>query len=410
MSQVTYEQLREAVDGGAVAIRSSLTLASAGGPGSKVMPPTFGVADSAEHKYAVENRIVAGNQISKTVLLDSVASQANRMEEALLDGWDLGELDFPVALVDFADCDDLEDLGRLTSLEAPHRLADAIFRDCLLEGTLFRLSTVGRAVSNATPKNAAALLHYSPHALLFGMWDSTGPKGGLGSKFQRAIVSEIVGFDAELGAAVGSRIDPFDIRKGATGILPSSNADEVWTFDKGSARKGKEMRPSEINHGNIMPSIDGRAGGVTISEARQTVVLSLPALRKLRFPQTVEGVALDGSTRRDAESAARTAVAALGLAALTYQQELDFDLRSRCLLIPTHAPRVELVGRNGETPQVIELNREAAQAILAQAASEAASFGLGFGEREIQLEPAPKLLELLRRSRRLATKEQPVAG
>jgi hypothetical protein len=31
------------------------------------------------------------------------------------------------------------------------------------------------------------------------MWDSTGPKGGLGPKFERAMVSEIVGIDAEVG-------------------------------------------------------------------------------------------------------------------------------------------------------------------------------------------------------------------
>lgn len=66
-------------------------------------------------------------------------------------------------------------------LEAPHRLADAIFRDSLLDGTLFRLSDVGRAITDATPRNATDLFRHSPTALLFGMRDSTGPKGELGS-------------------------------------------------------------------------------------------------------------------------------------------------------------------------------------------------------------------------------------
>ena len=35
-----------------------------------------------------------------------------------------------------------------------------------------------------------------------------------------------------------------------------------------------------------------------------------------------------------------TAVAALGVAAIAYQFEMDFDLRSRCLLLPTHPPAV----------------------------------------------------------------------
>ena len=89
--------------------------------------------------------------------------------------------------MDFRGESDLDDLGRITVLEAPHRLADAIFRDSLLEGTLFRLSEMGRAITDARPGNATEMFRYAPTALLFGQWDSTGPKGGLGSKFQRAL-------------------------------------------------------------------------------------------------------------------------------------------------------------------------------------------------------------------------------
>jgi len=410
MTELTYELLSSAVAGGHVAIRSRLGLQPAGGQGSKIMPPTFGVADTAAHKYAVEERREPDGTVSNTVLLDSVASQANRMEEALLEGWDLKELDFPVAFVDFTSAEGLYDLGRLSSLEAPHRLADAIFRDSLLGGTLFRLSDVGRAVTDATPANAAAMLAYAPHALLFGMWDSTGPKGGLGSKFQRAIVSEIVGYDAAIGAKVGSRIDPFDIRRGVDGILPAKNEDETWTFDPAEATaKAKALRPSEINHGNIVPSIDDRSGGVTVTRAEQVVVLSLPALRRLRFPQSLDGAPVAPEGRRRAEVAARTAVAALGVAAMAYQHELDFDLRSRCLLIPEHAPRIELVGRDGGEPEVIDLSRHSAQEVLSQAALVAADHGVGFGDREIVLQPAPKLIELLRRSRQVAADEKPKA-
>ena len=196
MTELTYEKLRDAVAGGAVALRSRMELQPVDGPGGKIFPPTY--ADGADHKYAVETRHVhdrdAGEREVQTVLLDSVASQANRAELALLEGWELGELAFPVPFVDFATDDGaFDDIGRLTVLEAPHRLADAIFRDSMLDGTLFRLSDIGRAITDAQPRNATALYRYSPTALLFGQWDSTGPKGGLGSKFQRAYVSEIVG-------------------------------------------------------------------------------------------------------------------------------------------------------------------------------------------------------------------------
>ena len=40
---------------------------------------------------------------------------------------------------------------------------------------------------------ATPLFKHAPHCLVFGMWDSTGPRGGAGFKFSRALVSEIIG-------------------------------------------------------------------------------------------------------------------------------------------------------------------------------------------------------------------------
>ena len=414
MSLLTFERLRDAVAGDAVALRSRITLQPAGGEGDKVFPPTYSVGGRAE--YAVEERQVGEDgKTTTTVLLDSVASQANRAEMALLEGWEQGELRFPVPYVDFSDDEGLTDYDKLTVLDAPHRLADAIFRDSMLEETLFRLSRVGRAITDATPRNATDLFRYSPTSLLFGMWDSTGPKGGLGSKFQRAYVSEIVGFDAEVGKKVGSRMDPLQTEKVAPEdkVFNSADPDEVWTTDPDAAEKnnkgeavyasrkkdapGEAGQPSKINHGNIVPSIDAQAGGVTISKAIQTTVVSFAALRRLRF----KGFA------RDSETAARTAVAALGVAAIAYQYENDFDLRSRCLLLPTHSPRVEMLGRDGSAGEVVDLDRSAASEILSAAAKHASDAGIGWEMDDIRLEPAPKLLELISRSRKQAATEQP---
>ena len=402
MAELTYEKLRDAVAGGAVALRSITNLQPADGDGGKVFPPTYAVASNAEHKYAIEER-QAGDRVVTTVLLDSVASQANRAEFALLEGWEARELRFPVPYVDFTAAADVADIGRLTVLEAPHRLADAIFRDSLLDGTLFRLSDVGRAITDAQPRNATAMFQYAPSALLFGQWDSTGPKGGLGAKFQRAFVSEVVGLDAKVGTKVGSRIDPLQIERSAAVVYEHSDPEQRWTLDKDEAlqEKGKpktagsDGRPSAINHGNIAPSIDTLAGGVTISSARQTTVMSLAALRRLKFAGQSD----------DAVVAARTAVAALGVAAIAYGYEMDFDLRSRCLLIPEHAPSVELVGRDGSTPEIVAIGRDSSAQLLEQAANAAADAGLGWATDEIRLVPAPKLVELLRRSREVSARE-----
>src|SRR5207247_5847414 len=100
---------------------------------------------------------------------------------------------------------------RVTSLEAPHRIADALVRDSLLEGEPFRKSAIGKQIDNVSPRNATPLFELCPTALIFGMWDSTGPKGGAGAKFERAIVSEIVGIDVRVGRRTSSRIDPAQI-------------------------------------------------------------------------------------------------------------------------------------------------------------------------------------------------------
>ena len=410
--QLTFQALHQAVGGDAVALRSRLTLQPAGGQGDKIFPPSYAVDGRADHKYAVENRSVGNeDRVSTTVLLDSVASQANRAELALLDGWERGELVFPVPFVDFSDDGGLTDYDKLTVLEAPHRLADAIFRDSLLDGTLFRLSDVGQAITDATPRNATDLFRYSPTSLLFGMWDSTGPKGGLGSKFQRAYVSEIVGFDAEVGKKVGSRIDPLQIERVSADdrVYNTTDPKEVWTHDPANAEhkkgdpvhatrgsgSGEAGQPSKINHGNIPPQIDAQAGGVTVSSALQTTVVSFAALRRLRF----KGLS------REAEGAAHTAVAALGVAAIAYQYELDFDLRSRCLLLPTHAPKLELVPRDGSPGTLVVADRMAAAQTLRDAAENAANAGIGWETGDIRLTPAPKLLELIRRSRHVAATE-----
>ena len=413
MTQLTFQRLLSAVGGDAVALRSRMTLQPAGGEGDKVFPPSYAVEGRADHKYAVEERRVGSSaSVSTTVLLDSVASQANRAELALLDGWERGELVFPVPYVDFSDDEGATDYEKLTVLEAPHRLADAIFRDSLLDGTLFRLSDIGRSITDATSRNATDLFRFSPTSLLFGMWDSTGPKGGLGSKFQRAYVSEIVGLDAEVGKKVGSRIDPLQIEKVASDdrLYNSADQNEVWTDDPEYAEKdrrghpvlasrgsesGDAGQPSKINHGNIVPSIDGHAGGVTISHALQTTVISFAALRRLRCK----------GHSREAETSVHTAVAALGVAAIAYQYEMDFDLRSRCLLLPMHPPKVELLSRDGSPGEVVEVNRASSARILKEAAEHAKASGVGWMTDEIRLVPAPKLVELIRRSRKISATE-----
>lgn len=431
---LTIEILSDAIRNGAAAIRSRTRLQPAGGPGDKVFPPTFGdtvrvrIGDE-EHttRYAMEYRRIDGEDVL-CVLLDSVASQANRMEEALQRAWDRGQASFPLVRVDFTDQgheDPALDLstiggdGYLTSLEAPHRLADALLRDSMLGDLRFRASEPGRAFTEASIHNATPIYTLSPHALVFGMWDSTGPKGGQGAKFQRVLVSEIIGVGVVPGRKTASRIDPAGIELNAGPVFEAKDPDEGWTvheeeaavekgkpvpFGRKSSDASKKGKPSSINHGNITPSIDSEAGGVTLEYAEQVTVLSLPAIRRLRFPKDVSGAQIPREGLLRAEQAAQTSLAALGLAAVAFQRDDGYDLRSRCAFVPEGGLTLEILGRDGTSQGSYTLDPPAAEALLEAARAAADECGMGWPVEPVDLRPAPKLVELMRRSREVASR------
>lgn len=419
---LSYDELRTGVAGAAVGIRCRTALQPLGGPGDKVFPPTYGVPDNAETKYATEDRYVPsadgnGGSIARSVVLDSVASQANRLELALLDAIRRGDLLAPVTSVDFGQVADLAGLDRISDYEAPHRIFDALLRDSYDGDQLFRNGPTGRAITEARPGDAAALYHHSPHTLVFGGWDSTGPRGGLGAKYERAITSEIVALGIQAGVRTASRIDPAGIELRAGPLYKAPNG--TWTLDEshaehdnsgkakllgakdGGGQGGREAgRPSQANLGNVTPSIETRVGGITASQIIGTTVLSFIQLRRLRFPTRPDGSALDGD-RDQAEAAARAALAALGLAATALAFEEGFDLRSRCVLVTERPVTFEMVTRDGKAIS-FELASADALKLAMGAADHAAAAGMPWRTGELLLRPADRLVKLIQRSQQLA--------
>ena len=403
---LTLEVLKQAVAGHAAAFRCVTEYQPVGGVGDKVFPPTY-----EGGKYAVEKRILDGGEIVDCVLLDSVQSQANRMESALLEARRTGRIELPLVTVRF-DHDSLKKKFTVTSLEAPHRVADAILRDSLLDGVIFRRSEKGKVLDTADVRNATGLFGVCPTALVFGLWDSTGPRGGLGAKFQRALVSEMMGLDAQGGMKTSSRIDPAFIMLGAGPVYERAAKNEAtpdWTLDpvlaakeKNQAKKlGKDGKPSEANHGNVTPGI--ATGGFTISRGLQTTVLSLTALRRLRFP-------LNGADSEPAvDRAARTVLAALGLLGAVLVREDGADLRSRCQLFPTEKFVWELLDCPGEEPKRCALTANEAIELFNGAVSEAKTARLPW-EGEILLKPSDELIQLVAKSQDLATQSAAVGG
>ena len=431
------EKLKVMVDKGA-ALRRRQRLQPVGGPGDKIFPPTYpGEGRNAPPPRHVYERRRLNGQDVWCVLIDSVQSQANRLEECLLEAIRDG-LPIPYVEVDFSKAEPkLDGITRITSLDAPHRVYDAIFRDSLLTGgesgesKLFMESAVGQRLAKASAEDASALLEISPTALLFGAWHSTGQGGGLGAKFARCLVSEIMGINvpvefaeqrqsptaylAQAGERIftvepvtsarrpSSRIDPLGASSKVK-IYRSADDENDWTADIDKAARDKAARdkgepvlfsrkkgdkagkPSIINHGNIKPSLQPL--GVTCDHAEHTFVLSFAALRRLRF----------GEPKKDA--AGRSLLAALGLVALTEQDARGYALRSRCDLVCDGRKPLELVCPDGAA-EPIEIDREAARQLY-QNAYDAAKEVFEMPAEPLRLTPQPKLVDIVRRSQKLA--------
>ena len=407
---ISLEQLRLAVSREA-AVRRVRRLQPAGGPGDKIFPPTYpGERTNDPPRHVFEMRRVVDENVL-CVLVDSVQSQANRLEEALKTVRN-DSFTFPVISVDFSGTE-VADIGQITTLDAPHRVFDAIMRDAELDGTPLKDASEGKRLVEAKPQNARAIYELSPTALLFGAWNSTGEGGGIGAKFPRCVVSEIIGVGVATephvdtrtgeitrpsGKRTASRVDPLGIR---SGIAVYELPDGDWSLDAPD-KKAKALRPSEINHSNIRPSVTQL--GVSVDYACHSFVLSFAALRRLRF-------AGNSGLQSSADLAAQTALAALGLAATTAQDRNGYFLRSRCDLVPeVGSPNsFEIVHANGEV-EPIEFDFDVACRLVKEAAAAAKSAGIPWKSKDLVLKPQEKLVGLVKASRELALQGEAEAG
>jgi CRISPR-associated protein Csb1 len=185
----------------------------------------------------------------------------------------------------------------------------------------------------------------------------------------------------------GFRIDPVEIRS-AVLLRKTQSGFEIAT--------GKGSRPSELNHGNIL--FETKNAGVRCRYVEQTTVISLGALRKLRFP--------DGATQNpERDRAGRTVLAALGLCAAVLATERGTSLRSRCQLWPEAPRQWELLETPGQPPRTFTITGGEAAALVQEAVAAAKALGLTWMEEKLILTPSPELLELIRKSQDVAVAE-----
>jgi CRISPR-associated protein Csb1 len=343
-----------------------------GGAGRTVMPPTYPVNNGDRDpnaRYLVDSRLVDGEQ-RRTVVIDQEPSQANRVEEALRDAWDAGLVQLPLFELRAG-------LVRLTSLDFPHRYADAYVRDSLVEGVRFDQSPVGLRLRAATVADVRPLYEREPGSLIFGAWDSH--RKGRWPKFARLYAAAMYGLDPVTGRRMGGRMDPVNL----TGLVDDkARAEADWRFIA-EGEKAKGNRLSEIGHGNIAPN--PVPGGVTVSEIRRVASISLAGLERLRFGDAPAGAA----------ALARAALAALALAGdrLAFERASVW-LRSGCDL----AKVTEVVGleRPGGAVDELAVTAETALDAFHELRDRAAAAGIAMDSDTVALTPVPALAEAIR--------------
>ena len=274
-----------------------------GGRGDSVAPPTFAQAEGDEKgpRYVWSERRV-DDEMVKTCLLDSPASQANRIEEALLELVHSEKLELPLHQMD------VPGIGPLTDLELPHRAYDATVGTAkLTDGTEWKKSELAKQLREASRKDARALLEHAPLILILGGWDShsgTAANAWQG-RHEKAVWSKIVAIDAFRMNRPGGRLDPMG--------LPSSYKADLGDGTKKLVDQGLGVVPPSMEK---FPRLS-----ITMRYAEQRSVLSFGVLRKIGF----------GSDRKN--NVARDFLAALGILGLAALHRSGGHLRSECDLV-----------------------------------------------------------------------------
>lgn len=346
MQKFTLDLLMEAaLPGGATCLTSVTELEPAAGPQASVAPAKFASRNSGDKKgeFAYERRYLDGEP-AVAVIIDSKQSQLNRCEaalhQAIVDGHPtLSRM--PRVEVTYSRDGAAETYSDLT---LPHRVFDGHLRAGTVDGKPVTQLDAYRAIRNATPANARAVLDASPVSLVMGSWDSS--RSTRQGRWRSILVGEIIGFCADKEPALrgGARVDPVGMQISLTEVNLKELADaqrgelSAGTYQKAAnpkARKGETISASMLGLGGIPPTLDTLAG-VACKRIIRSHVLSFAALRQLRFGAGPEG-----------DAACRALLAALALDALA-RSDAELCLRANCDLRESGAADVELDQRGGD--------------------------------------------------------------
>jgi len=287
-------------------------------------PPTYADPGGDKKKpYYVIDESPSG----PVCLIDSVASQANRMEP-LFKGTTREELATLVPRVTVTAGDRV-----LSLLDLGHRAADAVIR----------FSDQGESLRKAfldyrDKGDATALAKIAPTSLVFGAWDSRGDAQearGTGIKIPRIVESTIRAYGAHR------------LTRAATYIAALNQEDQEKLKLQGSSEEGLANALAQ-----------GPGGVVATGGIKREAILNLIPLRALR-----------AGTDKTATDRLQRYV--LGLALVAFTSSSEAHLRQGCVLVSseTEPAKKQVVWRTGKR-DVLQLEEDEAVKFALVAASE----------------------------------------
>jgi CRISPR-associated protein Csb1 len=332
-----FDQLLE--EGGPSALILKEYLEPAAGPDGVIFPPTFAPPEGAP-KEIKASYVIDGETASKSIcLIDSVGSQANRLEP-IFKRIKYNTLIPQVKITIKERTVNLLDVG--------HRVADALVRSTVLA------SEVEQAFRDFDSGNASTLARLAPTSLVFGAWDSRGTQ-------------------VKLPRLIDSTIRAYNIRKldRAAQYFSALEKEEVEELlDKSSDDKA-ELKL--LSSAGFLDAPAGRTHGGVIADGEiiRTAVINLTALRALASSLPNETCKLQRYV--------------LGLTLLIAFAPTDLSLRQGCLLVadPKKPSTLQSVYRDGRR----EPFQENLDTIEKYAFAASESFGVGAG-KTVAFDPA----------------------
>ena len=341
MTELTSDHMNEWADNrnGPVALHLRQALLPVEGRGGVIFPPTYAYEDENVH-YNIDEL----SDGTKIATIDSVGSQANRMERIFLPTYEgpynpRSEL-VPKIVIAYEDQHGNE--KSISILKAGHRLGDAIVRS-----TELRTAVKNAFLDFDDRDDAFALARIGPTSLVFGAWDSRGTLARIPRVVQSTIRAE----------------DVSELRRSAQYKPPIDYAElDVFTEQQVKSADNPKSDVAQRGYGHV-PAVDTHGGVIANGPIRRDVTINLIALRRL-----------DG---RNAISLRRYI---LGLALVAATEPLDGFLRAGCLLTvdPEQESSWESVARTGHREE-IALNQDVALDYAKQAAK---VFGVGQDRHE----------------------------